>query len=110
MQYTYNEIGWQNRVKSVLDSSEPALLTGSYTGALKEIVAYTEVALIVQDKFEQCNEKQSAKVRDDNYAAAVSAANAIAARRRPKLWMKGCRKLKMIVSINRSLLTSKKKR
>jgi hypothetical protein len=49
------------------------------------MVAYTEAALIVQDKFERCcNEKQSAKARDDGDAAAASAVNDIAARRRPK--------------------------
>ncbi|HEY9406899.1 MAG TPA: hypothetical protein VIP53_05585 [Nitrososphaera sp.] len=46
-------------------------------------MVYTEAALIVRDKFERCNEKQSAKARGDDDA--VVAANASVVRRRLKL-------------------------
>jgi hypothetical protein len=42
--YTYNQIGWQNRVKSVSHPTEPANYRGSYTTVFKEIVD-TEISM-----------------------------------------------------------------
>lgn len=50
----HNEIGWQNRVKSVSDSTEPVNYTGSYTGVRKrrieiEIVMHQSAGKVIID-------------------------------------------------------------